>query len=103
MTTFYALFFLNKISCAYIPQQTHVHQNWKTQERTTRRRAQAKGGIRAKKTAQIASKHLIYPELVNECKKQAKKMLGECLQRNIRTSEMEKKMGEEPLILKEAS
>lgn len=43
-----------------------------TQERTTLRRAQAKCGIRAKKTAQIASKHLIYPELVNECKKTGK-------------------------------
>lgn len=30
-------------------------------------------------------------------------MLGECLQRSIRMSEMEKKMGVEPLILKEAS
>lgn len=96
-------FSCTKYRARIYPNKHTYTQNWKIQERTTLRRAQAKGGIRAKKTAQIASKHLIYPELVNECKKQAKKMLGECLQRSIRMSEMEKKMGEEPLILKEAS
>jgi len=45
----------------------------------------------AKTHAQIASEYGISPDLVKDWKKQAKEMLGECLRRGGRKSEMEKK------------
>ena len=45
----------------------------------------------AKTYVQIASEYSISPDLVNDWKKQAKEVLGECFRRGGRKSEMEKK------------